>query len=230
MSVQACTPSIVASASAAALFSVRIDAIGFLDQARIGAIELDRRADDAGAERLGEDQRVARPRAGVREHARGIDGAGHRIAELDLLVLDGMAPEQRRPALAQLVEAACENRGDGVGLESCLGKAGDGQRGERAPAHRIHVAERVRGGNLAVDVRVVDDGRKEIHRLHQRRSPLPNVHTGIVMSPEIDQDSRISLRRKMAQDLSELAWSEFARSTRAADHLGQPLLPNRVMS
>jgi hypothetical protein len=44
------------------------------------------------------------------------------------------------------------------------------------------------------------------------------------MSPEIDEDSRISLRRKVAQDLSELACGEFARSTRAADHFGQPLL------
>jgi hypothetical protein len=44
------------------------------------------------------------------------------------------------------------------------------------------------------------------------------------MSPEIDKDSRISRRRKIAQDLSELARSEFARSTRAADHFGQPFL------
>jgi len=44
------------------------------------------------------------------------------------------------------------------------------------------------------------------------------------MSPEVDQDPGVSLRRKIAQDLSELAWGEFARSTRAAHHLGEPLL------
>jgi hypothetical protein len=42
------------------------------------------------------------------------------------------------------------------------------------------------------------------------------------MSPEVDQDPRVSLRRKIAQDLSELAWSEFARSTSATHHLGEP--------
>ena len=42
------------------------------------------------------------------------------------------------------------------------------------------------------------------------------------MSPEIDKNSRISGRRKFAQDLSEIARGEFARSTGAADHLGQP--------
>jgi hypothetical protein len=44
------------------------------------------------------------------------------------------------------------------------------------------------------------------------------------MSPEIDQDPGVSLRRKMAQDLSELAWGEFARSTCATHHFGEPLL------
>jgi hypothetical protein len=60
--------------------------------------------------------------------------------------------------------------------------------------------------------------------LHERRSTLPQVHTGIVCGPEVDKDTRIVLRRKVAQDLSELAGGEFTRSTRAADHLGQPLL------
>jgi hypothetical protein len=44
------------------------------------------------------------------------------------------------------------------------------------------------------------------------------------MSPEVDEDPRVVLCRKAAQDLSELARREFARSTCAADHLGQPLL------
>ena len=51
--------------------------------AAIDAIELDRGADEAGAERLGEEQHVAGAGAGVGQHARGIDRAGHRIAELD---------------------------------------------------------------------------------------------------------------------------------------------------
>ena len=89
-------------------------------------------------------------------------------------------------------------------------------------AHRIHVAQRIRRGDLAVDIRVVDDRREEIHRLHQRRTTLPRVHTGIVRSPVVDQDAWISLGWYAAQDLSELAGSEFARSTGAADHFGQP--------
>jgi hypothetical protein len=42
--------------------------------------------------------------------------------------------------------------------------------------------------------------------------------------PEVDQHARIRLQRNIAQDLGELACGEFAGSTGAADHLGQPLL------
>ena len=101
---------------------------------------------------------------------------------------------------------------------------GDRERRQRPPTHGIDVAQRVRRRNLAVHVGVVDNRREEVHCLHQRRPALPRVHTGIVMSPEIDEDPWIGGRRKAAQDLSELARGEFARSTGAADHLGQPLL------
>ena len=63
MSVHACTPSSDASAAAAARFNIRIDADRRVDDRWRGTIELDRRPDDAGAERLGEDQRIAGTRA-----------------------------------------------------------------------------------------------------------------------------------------------------------------------
>ena len=62
--------------------------------------------------RLGEDQRIAGLRAAVGQHARGIDGAGHRVAELDLFVLHRVTAEQRHAGFAQLVEAASEDRAD----------------------------------------------------------------------------------------------------------------------
>src|SRR5258708_15639389 len=45
--------------------------------------------------RLGEEQHVAGPRAGVGQDARGIDGAGHRVAEFDFRILDRVAAEER---------------------------------------------------------------------------------------------------------------------------------------
>ena len=57
-------------------------------------------------------------RAGVRQDARRVDRAGHRVAELDFGVLHGVAAEQRDAGLAQLVEAAAENVADRVALEA----------------------------------------------------------------------------------------------------------------
>src|SRR5687768_18365567 len=56
--------------------------------------------------------RSARLRAAIGQHARWVDGARHRIAELDLLVLDRMAAEECGARFAELVEAAPEDRGD----------------------------------------------------------------------------------------------------------------------
>ena len=110
-----------------------------------------------------------------------------------------------------------------AGLEPLLREAGDRERGQRTAAHRVDVADRVRRGDLAVDVRVVDDRREEIDRLHERRPALPPVHTRIVRGPEVDQDTVIGLRGDVTQHLSELACGEFARSTGAGDHLRQTL-------
>ncbi|HEV8317693.1 MAG TPA: hypothetical protein VGQ10_09795, partial [Vicinamibacterales bacterium] len=49
--------------------------------------------------------------------------------------------------------------------------------------------------------------------------------TGIVRIPEIDQNPGVVLQRDVTQHLGELASGEFARSTSAAHHLGEPLLP-----
>ena len=88
-------------------------------------------------------------------------------------------------------------------------------------AHRIDVAQRIRGRDLAVDVRVVDDRREEVDSLHQRRPAIPPVHTRIVRGPEVDEDTVVLRDRNGTQHLSELACGEFARSTGAGDHLRQ---------
>jgi hypothetical protein len=44
------------------------------------------------------------------------------------------------------------------------------------------------------------------------------------MGPEVEQDPRVILWRQVAQNLSELARGEFARSTSATDHFGQSAL------
>ena len=223
MSVHACTPLKVAITSAALLFngaSTTTASSATACGARSNLIAVPTTPVPIGLVSISTSPGLA-PRVG--EYPRGIDRAGDGVAELHLLVLHRVTAEERDAGFAQLVEPALKDGGDRVVVEALFRKARDRERRDRPSAHRVDVAHRIRRGDLSVDIRVVDDRREEVHRLHQRRSTLPRVHTGIVCSPEVDQDARISLRWEVAQDLSELAGSEFARSTRAADHLGQPL-------
>src|SRR5687767_4640346 len=61
--------------------------------------ELDARGDDARADRLGQDERVARARAAVGDDARGVNRPRHGVAEHDLLVVDAVAADERHAVL-----------------------------------------------------------------------------------------------------------------------------------
>ena len=223
-SVQACT-STAASASAAARFERAHPGHGAFDDAAAGArpnlMAVPTMPVPMGLVRISTSP--ARAPAFVQMRS-GCDGAGHGVAELDLAVAHGVPAEQHDAGAPQRVVSAPEDLGDGGGVDEVLGKPGDRQRGQRPPAHRVDVAQRVRRGDLAVDVRVVDDRREEVHGLHQRRPGLPRVHTGIVSGPEVHQDPRVGLHGDVAQHVSELAGGEFARSTSAAHQLGETLL------
>ena len=185
-----------------------------IDQRLRRALVLDRGADDAGAQPLGEDQTIADARAGVGPDAIGIDRAGDRVAELHLRIANGVATEQRRARFLQLVEAAEKDRANRVAVERVLRERGNRERRHRLPAHRVDVAERVGRGDLAVGERIVDDRREEIDRLHERWAARPPVDTGIVRGPVVDQHPGIGLRA--ADRVNALA------SSPAASLLAQP--------
>src|SRR5439155_1434468 len=121
----------------------------------------------------------------------------------------------------ELVEAAPEDRSNRASVEPFAGECGDRECCQRRATHRVDVAQRVGRGDLSVGVRVIDNRREEIDRLHERRSALPPEHTRIVRGPEVDEDAVVLLRGNVTQHLSELACGEFARSTGAGDHLRQ---------
>ena len=140
-----------------------------------------------------------------------------------------VAPDDATVFASKLVVAAAENGPDDFSAWTVFGNAGDGQRRSRFAAHRVDVAERVGGGDLAVRIRVVHDRGEEINGLHQRGSRRPSVHTRIVRGPVVDKDAVVIRARNVTQHVGELACGEFARSTGAGDELGQTaLLRGRV--
>ena len=99
----------------------------------------------------------------------------------------------------------------------------DGERGNGAAAHGVDVAERVGGGDGAEGVRIVDDGREEIHGMHEGELRRQFVDAGIVGGIKPDQHVFIRPARYGGQHLVQQLWTQLGRSTRSL-HVGCKLL------
>ncbi len=89
------------------------------------------------------------------------------------------------------------------------------EREEGTRAFRVDVGERVRRGDAAEVVRVVDDGREEIGGRDDRAIVVEAVDGGVVAAGETDEDVRIVEGDQMTQDLRQLGAPELAGSAGA---------------
>ncbi len=104
----------------------------------------------AGAQRLGEDQAVPCPSAGVGEQPLRICQADDREAVLELLVPHRMTAEQHGARLRQGLRAALQDAAQGgCALRPQLGKTAEVEGEERPAAHGVDVRQRVGGGHPA---------------------------------------------------------------------------------
>ena len=147
--------------------------------------------DEAGAERLGQDEHVAGLRGGVRQDAVGVDGAGDREAELDLGVANGVAADDGAAGRGAALRAAGDDLAEPVEVELVVGVAREVERGDRHAAHGVDVAERVGGRDLAVDERVVHDRREKVDRLHDGEVRREPVNARVVVRLGADQQVRV---------------------------------------
>ena len=143
--------------------------------------------------------------------------AGDAQTELELLVDDRVPADEHRARLAHLVLTAAENVGEHVDGGSLPdGKADDGERGERLAAHGEDVGQRVRGGDLAERVRIVDDRREEVDRLDEREIVAQHEDPRVVEGLATDEDSAVGVHRHAAQRLGQVTRTQLGGSTSAA--------------
>ena len=117
-----------------------------------GGIErafLQRRRIDAHAQRLAQHQHVTGTAIGIAVHALGVDQAQRHQAIDGLQQVDGMTTRDRDARRAADLGAARQHLADHLGRQLGNGHADQGQRHDRAPAHGVHVADRVGGGDAA---------------------------------------------------------------------------------
>src|SRR6202040_1446423 len=116
----------------------------------------------------------------------GLDCSGHGVAKLDIVVADRVSADDCAIRLLHFVEAAADDLFENSGV-AFFGKADDGKRGDGFATHRVNVAERVGGRDLAKGKRIVDDGCEKIHSLHQREVVVDQIHPCVVVGAEANE-------------------------------------------
>src|SRR5262249_32050465 len=96
--------------------------------------------------------------------------------------------------------------------------------GLRQAVHGVDVAERVGGGDLAVDVGVIDDGREEIDGLNERNVLRQLEDAGVVVRFGADKQVGITDFRQGAQNLREARGGQFPCSAGAGGVVDEALL------
>ena len=152
---------------------------------------------------------------------RGSTSAGDGEARLDLVVLDAMAADDGHAGLGHFVQSAAEDLAEDLVGEFSRGKADDRQRGQRPPAHRINVAERIGRRDLAERVGIIDRGREDVDRLYQGRMLIEQEHARVVAGRHSHQHAGIGGRGEPGQHALQGGLVDFRAAAGAADQFGQ---------
>ena len=124
------------------------------------------------------------------------------------------------------VRAAAEHLGDDGPVELAR-ESGHGQREEHLATHRVDVRHGVRGGDRPPGVRVVDHGREEVDRLHDRDIVRDPEHRRVVGPAQPDEEVTRRLRGdavpplESEQHLLEVSRSHLGGSPRAGGVRGE---------
>ncbi len=189
----------------------------------VEALLLQRRAEDAHAQRLAQHQDVARAGVGVAAQLARVDQAEHDQAVDRLDRVDAVAAGDRDAGGAADAGAAVEDAPDGRRRQHLHRHADDGQGHDRLAAHRVDVADRVGRRDAAEVVRVVDDRHEEVGRRDQRRALVDLVDRGVVGGLDADQQLRRQRqRRAVVQDAGEHARGKLAAAAATVRERGQP--------
>src|SRR5439155_2801479 len=111
----------------------------------------------------------------------------HRIAELDLRIGDAVAAQDHATGFLELRRTAFEDLFQVVDV-SRGGPGQDGQGRERPSSHGVHIAHRIGRGDRTEGERIVDDGSKEVYRLHQGEIRPQTIYARVIRRIETDEN------------------------------------------
>ena len=123
--------------------------------------------DDPYAERLGQDQKISRLCPGIRHHALRVNRPNHRKPVDRLFGLDGMTADNVDPGFVRFRRRAAQDFAQHGRRQRIFREPDQVQCGQRPPAHRVNIAQRIGRGHRAEIVRMIHDRREKIRGQHQ---------------------------------------------------------------
>ena len=127
--------------------------------------------------------------------------ADHAHAELGLRIVDRMTANDGDSGLATHFAAAAQDLLEDALSEQLARKANEIESEQRTRAHRVNVGERVCCSDAAEVVRIVDNGRKKVGRLHQRLVASNAVNARIVTRSGANQKITVFADRHLVENL-----------------------------
>ena len=159
---------------------------------------------------------------------RRIDNARHGQTIFQFVVLHGMAAGQHGPGLQQGVLAAAQNVGQsllGIIFRQRLGKTGHVHGAPGFAPKSVDIGQSIGRRDAAKGERVIDDGREDVHGLHQGLARRHGEHHGVLVTGAASQHPGLqfgrSFGRKTAQKPLQGPWSQLGRSARGAGFFQQ---------
>ncbi len=184
-----------------------------------GEIAFEGCGDDAGAERFGKKEAVARACAGFGQELVVLDDSKSNQTKFGLFILDGVP--------------ACDDNARFEGFfgstsHDCLSdihgqcgrEGGNIEREEGFAAHRVDIGESIGGSDRAVVVGVVDNGSEKVDSGDEGLAVVEAPDSGIVSRFKPDEEIRVGFTLKSffdwQQNLRQRFRVDFGRSTRAS--------------
>lgn len=195
---------------------------GQRQQGRGAGVPFGRRSDESGSEWLGEHETIARFGVRIGEDTIRVDGARHGEAKLNFCVADRVPTDDGAVRRSTAFGSASEDFAEPIHVQAVVREADEIHGGARRASHGIHVGKGIGGRDLTVDERVVDHGGKEVDGLNQREIGRNPVDARVVVRFGADEQVRVVLRGKVAQNLSDAAGGQFTRSPRARSIVCEP--------
>ena len=155
-------------------------------------------------------------------------GDGHPV--LEFFVDDRVATDHDGAGFSGPLRAAADDLAENLEVQLALRERDDIQRRLRLSAHRVDVTQRIGGRHLTENVRVVNDGRKEVHGVDDGEIRPQTEYSCIVGCFRTDNQVGRLKRWKAVQHLQQVGRAELRRSTSGRDSLRQSHLLESLAS